>query len=133
MAATVSRCALRIASGTACSWPSCSEVRTSTLTPSAVTKDSPGRRVIVRLCMALLLGGWLDKLGPDVLPVVGAQVSSGDHAAGQRFNPWAERLWDRAAPLDPLIHSGRGNLERASQGSLAANKIDNCLNRKSGV
>jgi hypothetical protein len=95
--------------------------------------SGPDRLDLRGLCMALLLGGGLSKLRPDVLPVVGAQVSAGDRAAGQRFDPWAERLWDRAAPLDPLVHSGRGNLERASQGSLAANKIDNCLNRKSGV
>ena len=61
--------------------------------------SGPDRLDLRGLCMALLLGGGgLYQLGPDVLPVVGAQVSPRDLPLRSQLDSYRRFLWHNALP-----------------------------------
>lgn len=60
--------------------------------------NGPDRLDLRVLCMALLLGGRLRKLRPDVLPVVGAQVSPRDLPLRSQLDSYRRFLWHNALP-----------------------------------
>ena len=62
------------------------------------------------------VGSLVSQLGPDVLPVVGAEVAAGDHTIGGMFNRYATTNRHRTLKGFPLVHrrSRNSNTSRES-------------------
>ena len=70
-----------------------------------------------------------DKLGPDAVPVVGAQIAAGDGAVRVALD--VNAALDRHGPLAscPLAHSWLPDAELFSQKRLAPDVLDGALGR----
>jgi len=77
--------------------------------------------------MALLLGGRLRKLGPDVLPVVGAEVSAGDGSLGRALNAHAMRGIGLCSTRAPVAYNGLSYAKGGRKLADAAKKCDGLI------
>ena len=73
--------------------------------------------------MARLLLGLGGELGPDALPVVGAQVAARHFPNRETLNRCAMLDWDWPASGAPLVDERRGNAHIASKSSCTARVI----------
>ncbi len=82
-----------------------------------------------RGCVGLGVG----QLGPDVLPVVRAEVAAGYGAVSDYLNPHA--LFGRditstvSSPSKPLPYGGRGHTQQCREGTLATCDLDRTMHR----
>jgi len=69
------------------------------------------------------------EFGPDVGPVIGAQVTAGHNTGGRTFNKNATLYWHRAKAAHPLAHSLRRHPTDVGQGALSTDCLRGLLDR----